>query len=63
MDIVKVQEMMGHEHLETTRRYLRPRLDELIEAQRDALARPRPRPSGAGGYAQADLDELFGRQT
>jgi integrase/recombinase XerD len=61
MKLHQVQEIMGHEDLATTRRYLRPRLDELIEAQREAQARPLPRPSGPGIYDQADLDTLFGR--
>jgi len=62
MPLHLVQEIMGHRDLVTTRRYLRPRLDDLIDAQREALARPRPRPSGPGRYAQADLDVLFGRE-
>lgn len=61
MPLHLVQEIMGHQDLATTRRYLRPRLDELIEAQREARARPHPRPSGPGQYAQADLDALLGR--
>jgi integrase/recombinase XerD len=61
MDLHKVQEIMGHADLSTTQRYLRPRLDELVEAQREAQARPRPEPSGPGPYAQQDLDDLFGR--
>ena len=62
MDLHKVQEIMGHNDLSTTQRYLRPRLDELIEAQREAQARPRPGPSGPGPYAQQDLDDLLGRR-
>ena len=60
MDLHKVQEIMGHAHLATTERYLRPRLDELIPAQREAQARPQPRPPGANPYDQRDLDDLFG---
>jgi integrase len=56
----KVQEIMGHAHLATTERYIRPRLDELIDAQREAHARPEPRPSIANPYDQGDLDDLFG---
>jgi hypothetical protein len=52
---------MGHEHLTTTERYLRPRLDELIEAHSEAMAAPRPSPSGLGAYAPGDLDVLLGR--
>jgi integrase len=55
-----VQEIMGHEDLQATQKYLRPRLDELVAAQRDAQARPQPRPSGPGPYAQQDLDDLLG---
>jgi len=61
MELHKVQEIMGHSHLSTTQDYVRPRLDELIEAQREAQARPRPAPSKPGPYAQTDLDDLFGR--
>jgi integrase len=62
MALHKVQEIMGHEHLTTTERYLRPRLDELIEAHSEAMAAPRPSPSGPGAYAPGDLDVLLGRQ-
>lgn len=62
MDLHKVQEIMGHEDLSSTQRYVRPRLDELIEAQREAQARPRPAPAGPGAYAQQDIDDLFGRR-
>jgi integrase/recombinase XerD len=62
MSLHKVQEIMGHEHLATTERYVRPRLDELIDAQRQAQSRPAPTPSGPGAYDQADLDTLFGRR-
>jgi integrase/recombinase XerD len=61
MPLHAVREIMGHRHLSATQKYLRPRLDELVEAQRDAQARPRPRPSGPGRYAQQDLDDLLGR--
>ena len=60
MDLHKVQEIMGHAHLATTERYLRPRLDELIAAQREAHARPQPQPPWANPYDQRDLDDLFG---
>ena len=36
VELYKVREIMGHAHLATTQRYLRPRLDELIDAQRAA---------------------------
>lgn len=62
MSLHKVQEIMGHEHLATTERYVRPRLDELIDAQRQAQSRPPPTPSVPGAYDQADLDTLFGRR-
>jgi len=48
MALYQVQEIMGHRHLSATQKYLRPRLDELIEAHREAQARPRPQPSGPG---------------
>jgi integrase len=60
MDLVKVQEIMGHEYLTTTQTYLRPRLDELIEAHREGLARPRVQPCAVNSYAAADLEAIFG---
>jgi len=56
-----VQEIMGHRDISATQKYLRPRMDELIDAYRDALARPQSSPSGPGAYAQQDLDDLLGR--
>jgi integrase/recombinase XerD len=61
MDVAKVQQMMGHEDLKTTQRYVRPRLEELIEAQREAQARPQAAAAFANPYSQSDLDDLFGR--
>ncbi|HVB46454.1 MAG TPA: tyrosine-type recombinase/integrase [Streptosporangiaceae bacterium] len=60
MALHQVQYVMGHRHLATTQQYLCPRMDELIEAHREALARPRPWPSGPGPYAQQDLEDLLG---
>ena len=60
VDLYKVREIMGHAHLATTQRYLRPRLDELIEAQRAADAAPTPAPSMANQYNDDDLAALFG---
>jgi integrase/recombinase XerD len=60
MALHEVQEIMGHRHLSATQKYLRPRLDELIESHREAQARPRPQPSGPGPYDQRDLDDLLG---
>jgi integrase/recombinase XerD len=59
VDLYKVREIMGHAHLSTTQRYLRPRLDELIEAQRTAHA-PMPTPQLANPYNNDDLAALFG---
>jgi integrase/recombinase XerC len=59
MEVHRVQEIMGHAHLETTERYIRPRLDKLIDAQRDRLTRP-ARPPAASSYDPADLAALFG---
>jgi integrase/recombinase XerD len=60
MDVHRVQEIMGHAHLEATERYIRPRLDELIDAQRHRQMRPAPVPSAANTYDPADLVALFG---
>ncbi|MBK5222841.1 MAG: site-specific integrase [Acidimicrobiia bacterium] len=60
MAVHKVQEIMGHAHLATTQRYIRPRLDELISAQREVQGRPAPTRPGPGVYDQQDLDDLLG---
>jgi site-specific recombinase XerC len=60
MGLHKVQEIMGHEHLATTQRYVRPRLDELIVAQREAQGRPAPRASLVDPYDERDLEDLLG---
>jgi hypothetical protein len=60
MDLHRVQEIMGHAHLETTERYIRPRLDELIDAQRRRQMQPAPAPGAANTYDPADLVALFG---
>jgi len=56
-----VQEIMGHRDITATQKYLRPRLDELVDAYREALARPQPSPTGPGAYAPQDLNDLLGR--
>lgn len=60
MALATVQEMMGHHDLRTTQRYLRPRLDEIVAAQRDAQASRLPRTTAVNPYAASDLDALFG---
>jgi integrase/recombinase XerD len=60
VEVHRVQEIMGHAHLETTERYIRPRLDELIDAQRRRQAQPVPTPWAASAYDPADLLALFG---
>jgi integrase len=60
MELHRVQEIMGHAHLETTERYVRPRLEELIDAHRQVQARPAPTPPPANPYDPADLAALFG---
>lgn len=63
MALHKVQEIMGHEHLATTERYLRPRMDELIDAHNEAMAAPRAEPAGPGVYEPGDLDVLLGHRS
>jgi integrase/recombinase XerD len=60
VELYKVREIMGHAHLATTQRYLRPRLDELIDAQRAAHARPATAPAPVNAYNGDDLVALFG---
>lgn len=60
MAVHRVQELMGHAHLATTEGYIRPRVDELIDARRARAARPAPAPASADAYDPADLAALFG---
>lgn len=60
VELYKVREIMGHADLATTQRYLRPRLDELIDAQRAAHASPSPAPAAVNTYNGDDLIALFG---
>lgn len=60
MEPHKVQEVMGHAHLATTQRYIRPRLQELVDAQRAAHSRPPLSPSVPSPYNPRDLADLLG---
>jgi integrase len=63
--LVSLQVLLGHAHLASTQRYLKPHLEQVIAHARDHHLRPRqhasPGPSVLG-YDNADLDELFGWQ-
>lgn len=57
----QVMEILGHSSNKTMTKYTRPRVEEIIAAQREARARPKPEPSRlAGEYRAADLRDLFG---
>jgi integrase len=66
MPLVDIQMLLGHAHLETTERYLRVRLQKLIEHARRHHQRIARRSSAepvvASDYDTADLGELFGWQ-
>jgi hypothetical protein len=59
MGVHRVQEIMGHAHLETTERYIRPAPDELIDAQRTGRSTSTGDADGCP-YDPADLAALFG---
>ncbi|GGN23676.1 integrase [Lentzea pudingi] len=66
MPLVDIQILLGHAHLSTTERYLRLRLDQLVDHVRQhhqRQAEPRPANAAAAiGYDSTDLQELFGWQ-
>jgi integrase len=67
MPLVDIQVLLGHAHLATTERYLRLRLEKLIEHARRHHQRVAGRSQSepvpvAGDYDAADLGELFGWQ-
>lgn len=68
--LVDVQVVLGHAHLSTTQRYLKPRLEQVVAQirehhQRQATPPVPPSDAGAGslGYDDGDLRELFGWQS
>lgn len=60
VELYKVRDIMGHVHLATTQRYLRPRLDELIAAQHATQRHVTPTPPALNPYDGEDLVALFG---
>lgn len=67
MPLVTVQTLLGHAHLTTTQRYLKPHLDQVVAHIREHHRReaepptPTVKPSELG-YDDGDLRELFGWQ-
>ncbi len=66
MPLVDIQILLGHAHLSTTERYLRLRLDQLVDHVRQHHQRQAEGPRGNAapsiGYDAADLRVLFGWQ-
>lgn len=66
MTLVDIQVLLGHAHLSTTERYLRLRLDQLMQHVRQHHRRQSDRRDASAdlalGYDLADLSELFGHQ-
>jgi integrase len=66
MPLVDIQVLLGHAHLTSTQRYLKPRLDQVVAQVRRHRERrstpPPPAADGVLGYDDGDLQELFGRQ-
>ena len=68
MPLVTVQMLLGHAHLSSTEKYLRPHLEQIVAHARQHHQRqaapppPQPDPGRALGYDAADLNELFGWQ-
>ncbi len=70
MPLVDVQVVLGHVHLSTTQRYLKPRLEQVVAQVREHHQRRSAPPvpgvdAGVGGlgYDDGDLRELFGWQS
>jgi len=68
MPLVTVQMLLGHAHLSSTERYLKPHLEQIIahareHHQRQASQPETTRPGPELRYDDADLRELFGWQT
>jgi integrase len=67
MPLVDIQVLLGHAHLTSTQRYLKPRLDQVIAQvrrhhQQRSAAPTAPAADPVLGYDYGDLRELFGRQ-
>ncbi len=69
MPLVDIQVLLGHAHLSTTERYLRLRLDQLVQQVRrhherrtTNASRPSTPTPSVIAYAAGDMQELFGWQ-
>jgi integrase len=60
--LTDIQWVMGHTHLSTTQRYLRPQLRDVIETMLAFYAKGTERPTAAAaGYRAESLEVLFGK--
>lgn len=62
MTLVDVQQVMRHQQITTTSRYLQPRIDEVIAKVQEHYLRPPPQPARLTGwqYDPNDLADVFG---
>lgn len=57
MTLMDVQQVMRHQQITTTSRYLQPRIDEVIAKVQEHYLRPPPQPAPLTGW-QYDLNDL-----
>jgi hypothetical protein len=62
--LVDAQQVMWHQQITTSGRYLRPRIDEVIARVQEHYSRPAPAPRPGSGwpYDPADLADVLGGQ-
>jgi integrase len=60
MTLSDVQAVLRHANIETTGRYLTVRVEDLFDKLQEHYNRPRPQRTYAAGYAEADIQAVFG---
>lgn len=60
LTLPEVQAVLRHQHLATTERYLRPRIEEMHDKLQEHFTRPRPERRFAAGYDVEDFKAVFG---
>lgn len=60
LTLPEMQTIMRHKHLSTTEGYLQPRIEDLQDKLQEHYARPRVERQFVAGYAQEDIEVVFG---